>query len=161
LDIFDSPWVDCLGGAERKHLMHVRQYIFCTCIKLIMHAHQNQRVGLENGVGYFRRVGQLRISVHPASDDDFAGAEELLERLDLPDEALENLCRLARLDEEPFLDGGGWSARVELDSTKLLVRARVGRWTIYAAPDTDDAMHAARRLHGLIGATADGWDLDR
>ena len=126
-----------------------------------MQLHQNQAVGREKGVGYFPGVGQLRISVYPAGDADFVGAEELLERLDLPDEALENLSQLTRLDEEPFLDEGGWSARIELDGSTLLVRAREGRWTIYAAPGADDAMHAARRLHGLIGATADGWDLDR
>jgi hypothetical protein len=112
-------------------------------------------------VGYFPGVGQLRISVHPASDADFAGAEELLERLDLPEEALENLCQLTRLDEQPFLEEGGWSARIELDAANLLVRAREGRWTIYAAAGESDAMQAARRLHGLIGATAEGWDLDR
>src|SRR5688572_4484574 len=103
-------------------------------------------------------VGQLRISVRPATDADFRGATELLERLDLPEEALETLCRLARLDEQPFVDAGGWSAHVELDATALLVRAREGRWTIYG---DDDAMPAARRLHGLIGTTGDGWDLDR
>jgi hypothetical protein len=112
---------------------------------------------------YVAVVGQLRITVTPARDSDFTGAEELLERLDLPDEALANLCRLARLDEESFLEGadGGWSARVELDGATLLLRARDGRWTIYAAPDSEDAMLPARRLHGLIGGTADGWDLDR
>jgi len=99
--------------------------------------------------------------VHPASDADFADAEELLERLDLPDEALTNLCRLARLDETPFLDEGGWSARVELDGTPLRIRARDGRWSILAAPGAEDAMLEARRLHGLIGATSEGWDLDR
>jgi hypothetical protein len=106
-------------------------------------------------------VGQIRISVQPAGDADFTGAEELLERLDLPEEALENLCRVARLDDEPLRDGDGWSARIELDRTPLLVRAREDRWTIYAPAGASDAMEAARRLHGLIGATADGWDLDR
>lgn len=106
-------------------------------------------------------MGQLRISVEPASEADFAAAEELLERLDLPEEALGNLCKLARLDEEPFRDGEGWRARIELDQTPLLVRADKDRWTIYAAPGAEDAMLAARRLHGLIGGTADGWDLDR
>ncbi len=103
--------------------------------------------------------------MEPAEAAQFEMAEELLERLDLPDEALENLCRLARLDEELFRepndDPGGWSARVELDGSVLLLRARGGRWTIYAAPGETDGMAAARRLHGLIGATADGWDLDR
>jgi hypothetical protein len=109
-------------------------------------------------VRYRAAVGQLRISVQPAVEADFAAAEELLERLDLPDEALENLCRLARLDEEPFREPDGWSARVELDRTPLLVRARQDRWTICGA---EDAMEAARRLHGLIGVSAEGWDLDR
>jgi hypothetical protein len=108
-----------------------------------------------------RGVGQIRISVQPAVEADFAAAEELLERLDLPDEALANLCRIARLDEEPFQEPDGWSARIELDRTPLLVRAREGRWTIYAAAGADDAMLAARRLHGLIGDTGEGWDLDR
>jgi hypothetical protein len=103
-------------------------------------------------------MGQLRISVRPASDAEFNGAGELLERLDLPEEALETLCRLARFDEAPFLDEGGWSAHVELDGTPLLVRARQGRWTIYG---DDDAMPAARRLHGLIGTSGEDSDLDR
>jgi hypothetical protein len=103
-------------------------------------------------------VGQLRIDVRPATDADFAGAGELLERLDLPEEALETLCRLSRLEEAPFLDEGGWSARVELDGSPLLLRAREGRWTIYG---DDEAMPAARRLHGLLGGSTEGWDLDR
>ena len=90
-------------------------------------------------------MGQLRISVRPATDAEFTGAAELLERLDLP-------------DEKPFLDEGGWSAHVELDASPLLLRAREGRWTIYG---DDDAMPAARRLHGLLGGSAGGWDLDR
>jgi hypothetical protein len=111
--------------------------------------------------GYGPGVGQIRISVHPADEADFDGAEELLERLDLPEEALANLCRIARLDEEPLRHGEGWRARVELDRTPLLVRVQDGRWAIYAAAGAADAMEAARRLHGLIGATADDWDLDR
>src|SRR5262249_55546097 len=106
-------------------------------------------------------VGQIRISVKPASDADLEPAEELLERLDLADEALTNLCRLARLDEEAFLEPEGWSAQVELDGTLLFLRARQGRWTIYAPPGAEDAMLTARRLHGLIGGTPEGWDLDR
>jgi hypothetical protein len=108
-------------------------------------------------------VGQLRIVVRPAQPAEVDGAEELLERLDLPDAALENLCRLARLDEEPFQnpDGDGWTARVELDGSALLVQARGARWTIYAAAGETDGMAAARRLHGLIGAQSEGWDLDR
>lgn len=103
-------------------------------------------------------MGQLRITVSPAGDGDLIGAEELLERLELPDEALENLCRLARLDEEPFRDPGGWSARIELDASHLVLRARDGRWTIYAAAGEHDGMAAARRLHGLIGTGGDDDD---
>jgi hypothetical protein len=139
--------------------MHLRQYLF-------MHLHQIPvTVEGTGGLGYGGGVGQLRISVQPAAEADFASAEELLERLDLPDEALVNLCRLARLDEEPFRHGDGWSARVEIDQTPLLLRAEGSRWTIFAAPGAEDAMLAARRLHGLIGAPPedrnDGWDLDR
>jgi hypothetical protein len=118
-------------------------------------------------MGYGRGVGQLRISVRPAQPAELMGAEELLERLDLPDAALENLCRLARLDEAPFRDAdapegeAGWTARVELDGSALLLQARGTRWTIYAAPGESDGMAAARRLHGLIGEQSEGWDLDR
>jgi hypothetical protein len=131
---------------------------------IFMHLHQSLRKrSLKQTfvTAMVRFVGQLRISVQPAAKGDFDGAEDLLERLDLPEEALENLCRLARLDEEPFRDQEGWSARVELDATPLLLAARNGRWAIYAQPGVDGAMLAARRLHGLIGATAEGWDLDR
>jgi hypothetical protein len=138
--------------AEDKHLMQVRQYLFMRLHQILVRVEGVERVR------YRAAVGQLRISVQPAVEADFEAAEELLERLDLPDEALENLCRLARLDEETFRVPDGWSARVELDRTPLLVRARQDRWTIYGA---EDGMEAARRLHGLIGVSAEGWDLDR
>jgi hypothetical protein len=147
--------------------MQVRQYLFVHLHQIAVsevHLHQIPTLSRPAPLGYGSAVGQLRISVQPATDADFAGAEELLERLDLPDEALANLCRLARLDEAPFRESDGWSARIELDRTPLCVRAREGRWTIYAAPGAEDAMEAARRLHGLIGGSPeqdDGWDLDR
>ncbi|HUS66219.1 MAG TPA: hypothetical protein VMZ28_16815 [Kofleriaceae bacterium] len=101
----------------------------------------------------------------PAGDADFDGAEELLDRLDLPDAALANLARLVAAGEAPFSDGGGdgWAARVEVDGTALLVRGDTARWAIYlpAGADDADAMHAARKLHGLLGEQGDGWDLDR
>jgi hypothetical protein len=108
-----------------------------------------------------RPVGQLRITVEPAQESDFVGAEELLERLAQPAEALENLCRIARVDESQLIEGEGWCARIHLDNTWLLVRTHGATWTIYAAASEPDAMLAARRLHGLIGERPEGWDLDR
>lgn len=99
----------------------------------------------------------------PAGDADFDGAEALLDRLDLPDAALANLSRLAAGGKEPFGGDDRWAARVEVDGTALLVRGDEARWAIYLPPGADDgdAMHAARKLHGLLGEQGDGWDLDR
>jgi hypothetical protein len=105
-----------------------------------------------------------RLIAGPVEDGAFDGAEELLERLALADEALENLAHASgRAEEELASAGGGWAARVELDGTELLLRSDGGRWTIYLrrGADDDGAMLAARKLHGLVGAQADGWDLDR
>jgi hypothetical protein len=93
-------------------------------------------------------------------------AEPIYERLDLPAEALANLARLASLDEARLLVPGGWAARVTVAGTEVLVRGdagEAGRWSILAPPGADDAdaALAARKLHGLLGAVGEGWDLDR
>jgi hypothetical protein len=98
------------------------------------------------------------LTVRAVETAELETGEALLERLDLPEEALENLARLGGVDEASLRVGGGWAARVELDGAALIVLADGDRWAIRGG---DEAMFAARKLHGLIGAQADGWDLDR
>jgi len=89
-------------------------------------------------------------------------ADPLIERLDLPDEALANLSRLSGVDEEELRDGTRWTARVELDGTRLLVGSDGARWSIaFDGGDEAEAALAARRLHGMLGALGEGWDDDR
>ena len=99
----------------------------------------------------------------PLDEAALAGAEPLLEDLDLAEEALANLIRLSGASEAHLRVDGGWRARLELDGTRLFVVATAGRWSIFAAEgdDVGDAMLAARRLHGQLGEAAEGWDLDR
>jgi hypothetical protein len=94
-------------------------------------------------------------------DAAFVDAEELLERLDLAEEALANLLRLGGCKEAELRRPEGWAAQVSVDGTALLLRADGERWSIYARADEEDAMLAARKLHGLIGEKSEGWDLDR
>jgi len=103
------------------------------------------------------------ITATPIAAAGLAGAEALLEDLDLAEEALANLIRLSGADEARLRTAAGWSARVELDDTPLLLVAEGDRWSILAPPDADvsDAMLAARRLHARLGEAAEGWDLDR
>ena len=95
-----------------------------------------------------------------------AVAEEgaaVLEGLDLAEDALANLARLSGRDEDDFRDGDGWAARVVVGGVALLVVGNEACWRIAAPAGTDesDAALAARRLHGLLGEMAEGWDLDR
>jgi hypothetical protein len=104
-----------------------------------------------------------RFTATPLRQAELDEAEPLLERLDLPDDALANLARLAATGEERFRSTTGWAARVELDGTVVLLHGDGARWAIYLPPGADDAdaMHAARKLHGLLGEQGEGWDLDR
>jgi hypothetical protein len=106
---------------------------------------------------------QPPLSASPLDDRALAGAEPLLEDLDLAAAALDNLAARLGVDEAGLLRDDGWGARVEVDGVTVLVRARGDRWSIYnpAGGDEADGMLAARRLHGLLGAFGDGWDLDR
>jgi hypothetical protein len=91
------------------------------------------------------------------------GAEEVLAGLALPEAALSALAYQAELDEDRLRTADGWAAAVHLDDTWVLVRAQGERWEVLAPAGTDpsEAALAARRLHGLLGALAEGWDLDR
>lgn len=91
------------------------------------------------------------------------GVEPLLDRLDLPEEALANLAHLSGVDAEAFREGDGWAAQVELDGDTLWIAGVTDRWRIAlpAGADEADAARTARRLHGLLGAIGEGWDLDR
>ncbi len=90
-------------------------------------------------------------------------AEILLDDLPFAADALANLARLAEVPESTFGDDLGWCAAIDLDGTTVLASARGGTWAILAPSDGDpgDAMHAARRLHGLLGEKGADWDLDR
>jgi hypothetical protein len=105
----------------------------------------------------------MDVRARAASDDEFAGGEPLIERLDLAEEALAALAERSGVREERLRVGDGWQAAVEVGGTEILVRALGERWEIWAPVGADeaDAQLAARKLHGLIGAQAEGWDLDR
>jgi hypothetical protein len=96
-------------------------------------------------------------------DRELVGAEVLLEGLAFAGDALANLGRLAVADIGALGIEAAWRARVTLDGTVLLIVADEGRWSILAPAggDVGDAMMAARRLHGILGTAAEGWDLDR
>ena len=99
-------------------------------------------------------MSELRARAVDAGDLD--GAVDLLDGLTLADAARASLARLGGLDARTLSFGDGWAASVEMDGTSLLVRGEPGgagaRWTICARPDTEGALHAAHRLHDLIGA---------
>ena len=103
------------------------------------------------------------IAAGPVDEGALAGAEPLLEDLDLAEDALANLIRQSGAGEDALRDADGWRARVEIEGTALLVVARGDRWSILApaGADESEAMLAARRLHGRLGEAAEGWDLDR
>jgi len=93
-----------------------------------------------------------------ASEGEFEGAEALYEDLARPDDAAEALERATGLALLP-----PFRVCVEEDGTALLVSADADAWSIFApaGADPDDTALFARKLHGLCGALADGWDLDR
>jgi hypothetical protein len=99
----------------------------------------------------------------PTAEVELVGTEELLERLDRPEAALDNLARLCGVEGAAFCRTDGWAAVVDLDGTTVLVRGDARAWGVYlmAGADDDDGMRTARRIHGLLGEQADGWDDDR
>lgn len=103
------------------------------------------------------------ISAAPVSEGAFQEAEVSLERLHFPEEALLNLAHLTSTHEDTFRDQEGWSARVTLEGTTVLIRAEGEHWAIYGPAGADEAevMFAARKLHGLLGEQREDWDLDR
>ena len=103
------------------------------------------------------------VRAHATNRAAFERAETVLDRLDLPDSALENLCELVKAEPGTFLTGDHWAAALEVDDTPLLVRGDRAHWAIYAPSGVDesDAALAARTLHGLLGEKGEGWDLDR
>jgi NAD(P)H-hydrate repair Nnr-like enzyme with NAD(P)H-hydrate epimerase domain len=76
---------------------------------------------------------------------------------------LGNLVALAAVEAAALGVEAAWRARVTLDGTALLIVADEDRWSILApaGDDAGNAMMAARRLHGILGTAAAGWDLDR
>jgi hypothetical protein len=99
--------------------------------------------------------------LEPSALDD---VEPILDKLDLPDDALANLARLAGVDEDSLrTDSDSWCARVELGPDVLWVAGDARTWRIAGPPGADesDAARAARKLHGLLGEMSEGWDLDR
>jgi hypothetical protein len=98
-----------------------------------------------------------------AIDAELLAAEPVLEDLDQPEAALENLVDQTGIDPSCLRTADGWASMAVVDGTALFVLARGGRWSILAAPSCDpaDAMSAARKLHGLLGEKPEGWDLDR
>ena len=104
------------------------------------------------------------VVVTPEIASALHGAEAILESLEYPDLARAELEKHATLDETALGDNPhSWLARVSVDDTDLLVRADGHSWAILAPGESDasDTALAARKLHGLIGAFAEGWDLDR
>jgi hypothetical protein len=101
------------------------------------------------------------LTAAPLDEGELAGAEVLLEGLGFAGDALGNLVRLAAAPE--LGDEGAWRARVAFEGTVLFIVADGDRWSILApaGEDLGNAMMAARRLHGILGAAAEGWDLDR
>ena len=98
------------------------------------------------------------MTAHTVSERDFEGAEALYENLAQPDAAAEALERATGLALTP-----PFHICVEADGTTLLVSAGASGWSIFApaGADPDDTALFARKLHGLCGALAEGWDLDR
>jgi len=90
-------------------------------------------------------------------------AELLLDALGGAEAALERLCELTGVEATNLGPVDAWRARVEVDGTPVLISAQGETWSIHAEAGVDlgDAMSVARRLHGLLGAAAEGWDLDR
>ena len=104
------------------------------------------------------RVYNAPVTANLVDEREFEGAEALYENLDHPDDAAAALERATGLALAlPF------RVRVEQGGTSLLVCGDSDRWSIFApaSADPDDAALFARKLHGLCGALADGWDLDR
>jgi hypothetical protein len=89
--------------------------------------------------------------------------EPLLERLSGAEAVLDRLAELCSLDPDQLGSPEAWAARVDLDGTELVLRGSGDTWGISAPVGTDagEAMSAARRLHGLLGALSGGWDDDR
>jgi hypothetical protein len=85
---------------------------------------------------------------------ELAGAETLLERLPLSDEARTSLARLGGVDAATLLFGDGWAAVAEVDGTPLVARGEPSgadaKWTIAVKPGAENAMHAARKLISLV-----------
>jgi len=95
--------------------------------------------------------------------ESFDGAEALLEDLSAAEAAFERLCELTGAAAESLGTPHGWRACVDVGGTLLLLHGKGETWSISAGAGMDlgDAMSAARRLHGLLGAEVDSWDLDR
>jgi hypothetical protein len=102
------------------------------------------------------RIG--RVTARTAGEREFEGAEALYENLARPDDAAEALERATGMAVTP-----PFRVCVEEDGTALLVSADACGWSIFApaGADPDDTALFARKLHGLCGALAEGWDLDR
>src|SRR5579863_7329882 len=102
-----------------------------------------------------------RLTAQPAGE--LEDVEPLLEDLPGAEAARERLAELADASAEEWGSVDAWAARVLLDEVPLVVRGRGETWEISAPAGTDSGvgMQTARRLHGLLGAVAEGWDDDR
>src|SRR5213078_4832507 len=87
-------------------------------------------------------------------EGELEGAQTLLDRLPLSDEARANLAQLGGVDAATLRFGDGWAALAEVDGTPLVARGEPSgldaTWTISVKPGAESALHAARKLINLI-----------
>jgi len=104
-----------------------------------------------------------RIRATRATPQELEGAEPLLEELASSEHALSRLAECVEEDPTRFGVAAAWGARIDWDADIVLARGQGTTWSIFAPAGADPgaAMSCARRLHALLGAAADDWDLDR
>ena len=87
-------------------------------------------------------------------EGELESAKTLLDRLPLSDEARVSLALLGGVDAATLLFGDGWAAVAEVDGTPLVARGEPpgadAKWTISVKAGAENALHAARKLIGLV-----------